>query len=313
MPAPLTALQLKTAIRQQVFPSNEQENLIAAHDAIFQEAFALISKWVPCEQENNVNTIDFCATYFLRGMSVMQQPPGVVKRIYMVANKDYEAPIFYREVDFEYLRQWAETLLGMVGLLPANPTPYPLGFAPADASTDCACGRSQIGYFAKNNGNIYTAPWMQSMETAVIEWDGIKTQWADADAMNPAQDYKQAVKEYLQFAHERDYGNPQRALMFYNPNTTPHSGLFASSLSSLMWECAQQRKLMPTPDTPDRRRLVTMTVIERGLPDPNVTPPRSLPLHGVGPPDPSLGNPGDTYVADDTNALFWKDANGWHP
>lgn len=37
------------------------------------------------------------------------------------------------------------------------------------------------------------------------------------------------------------------------------------------------------------------------------------PLHGHGPPAPSLGQSGDTYVDDDTNALYWKSASGWNP
>lgn len=311
----LTARQLMTAIRGELYPSGEQENLVAAHDQLFQEAFAEIAKWVPCEQTDNVNTTDFCATNFLRGMSVIAQPDGIVRRVYAVANHDYEDPIFYKEVDFEYLRQWAVTLVGSVGLLPANPTTYPLGFAEANSQYDCACGRARVAFFAKSKGNIYTAPWLQSMETLVVEWDGIKTNWADADAVTQTLDYKRAIKQYFQYAHERDYGNPQRAAMFYNPNTTPHSGIFAESRAALMWQCDQKRKMRDTPPEPDRTMLVTPQVIERGLPDPNAAPIDGIPqpLHGIGAPAANLGVPGDTYIQDDTNALYWKDVNGWHP
>jgi hypothetical protein len=201
----------------------------------------------------------------------------------------------------------------MVGLLPDSPTVYPLGFQPANSSTDCACGRARVGYWAKNKGNIYTAPWLQSMEFLIVEWDGVKTVWGNDDVVTPTQEYKKAIKEFFQFGHERDYGSPQRMAMFYNPNSNPRTGLFADTLAALMWQCREKRKQRPTPERPDNRRARgqgTLAVIERGLPP--AAPPETG-LHGHGPPDVSLGVDGDTYVDDDSQALFWKSGGVWKP
>lgn len=246
-----TVKQLQDEIRAQIWPSGEPENLkvspvsgvLSAHDAHFQEAFADISKWCPCEQEGQVNIIEFCKTFFKCGMTIVAAPRGNIRRVIVVVGDDYCDPVTYVQVAWPVPECLGRNISSRV---PEMPVPdFPLGFASASSATDATCGRARSGVWAIHKGNIYIYPWIQSVEKVLIEWDGIKKIWAEGDPVNEAQDYRKAVKLYCQFAHERDYGTSQKAneFKFGNP---PGSGGYDQALAELIWQCAQENKTRET-------------------------------------------------------------------
>lgn len=244
--------QLKTEILNQIYPSGTPENLVtpfangtkSAYDMLFDEAAAEISKWVPCEQEDNINLIAFCKTNYKCGLTVIPAPAGVVVRVFTVAGLDYCDPVLLRQVKWPEPECWASRLFPPKNTAFSN---LPMGFQPADASTDCQCGRARSGIWAIKDRNIYIAPWIQSNELIVVEWRGVKTEWSDTDLVNPAQDYKKALKAYVQYGHERDYGDFNKAQMYLTrvPGMMDR-GLFADALADLIWQCDQQTKVRKT-------------------------------------------------------------------
>lgn len=270
-----TVSQLKTEIRNQVWPSGPPENLTSAHDLLFQEAFAEIAKWVECEQVGNVDVTDFCKTFFKCGVTVLPCPKGIIRRLYVIANDDFCDPVFYEEVTYEKLVAWSNFLAYIIkqANVPLTGGPLPLGFRAADASTDSLCGRARQGYWAKYRGNIYIAPWIQSMESVVVEWDGIKTVWGDSDVVTDTQDYKKAIKLYFQYGHERDYGDQSMAaaLKVGNP---PGTGGFDQALADLGWQCRENTRVRESQPQPNKQRFgwITLDLIEKGLP-PGPVPP----------------------------------------
>ena len=235
-----TVAQLKTAIRNDIWASGEPENLVTSHNNHFQEAFADIAKWVDGERSQNVNLVKFCKTHYKAGMTVLSAPKGKIIRLFTVANEEYSDPVFYRQVAWPGPEQWARNLfLYPLPLITAVPK-LPLGFQYADAANDSLYGRARTGVWAVYRQNIYIAPWIQSNELVVVEWDGIKEQWDDADLINPAIAYQKAVKLYVQFAHERDYGKPERAVMFHNERD--FHGYYDTALGDLIHEDREQTK-----------------------------------------------------------------------
>ena len=264
----LTFLQLKTGIRNDIWPSGEPENLVVGHDNAFQEAAAEIAKWVKCEQTKNANVVQFCQTNYKGGMTVLAAPVGRIYRIFTVANQNFDDPVFYRQTEWPEPESWARNLYLFPGPLVTDSRPLPLGFGYANAVNDSAYGRARTGIWAIHNGNIYIAPWIQSNELVVIEWDGIKENWADADLVNPAIKYRQAIKLYVQYAHERDYGTEARADKFKNRQ---HSGWFDEVLEDLMDECKKQTELRETPGYDngglERDRLCSELSDDAAIPD----------------------------------------------
>jgi hypothetical protein len=248
-----TVAQLKTDIRNQIWASGEPENLISAHDNHFQEAFAEISKWVTCERDDNVNVIRFEKTFYKNGMTVLPAPRGIVNRVFTIANENFTDPVFVRQRQWPEPESWARNLY----LSPApdftKASRLPVGFGVADANNDSLYGRARTAIWAVYQNNIYIAPWIQSNELVVIEWKGIKTVWADNDLISPEIMYRNAVKLFMKYAHERDYGNMQDAMAFHNAS---HQGLFDEALATLIHECRERiRTRDEYPQTNERNRL----------------------------------------------------------
>jgi len=251
-----TFLTLKNEVRAQVWGETEPENLrdavvpgvLSAHDQHFQEAMADIAKWVRCEQTNIVDVIKFCNTFFKCGMTVFKMPNGKILRLMTVVEdedgRDYCSAITYREVEWPEPECVGREAIAAVGEMPALEDQLALGFTRATAATDGNC-RSLTGVWAKHRGNIYVAPYIQSTELILIEWDGIKTSWADEDLVNEEQDYKLAVQLYTQFAHERDYGSPEKAA-YYKSGLPMGTGGYDKALAELMWTCEEKLKVRET-------------------------------------------------------------------
>lgn len=272
-----TVGQLKDEIRRQTWPSGEAENLkgvqpdgsMGGHDLIFQEGLAEIAKWVVCEQSNNVDVIGFCKTNFKCGMTIVEAPHGFVRNVFTVVGNDFCDPVFLREVDWPLPEVFGRNLLPYLMTNTNLPARFPLGFTAADGGNDSKCGRARTGIWCKHNGNIYIAPWIQSVENVVIVWDGIKKRWSDDDPVNDDQDYKKALKLYLQYGHERDYGSNQAAQMIHNIGKT---GTFDEALGDLMWGCDQRRKVRDTAEALRDLNWMGPKLVELGLPPTPILP-----------------------------------------
>lgn len=87
----------------------------------------------------------------------------------------------------------------------------PLGFHYGQDETDNPCKRARFGIWAKYRGNIYIAPWVLSAETIVINWDGLRATWNDADLL-PIPDvdentYKAAVEWFVRAEDQKRFGD----------------------------------------------------------------------------------------------------------
>jgi|SRR6185295_1704056 len=246
-----TLSQLRTSIRRQIWADAESENLVSAHDQIVLEALSDIQKFVPCEKSRNANVIRFCNTWFKCGTTIVPRPRGVVRFLYTVeidedtSEREWCSPVFYRQVGRKEFECFAANLQPAPESDDASVPVMPLGFRRAGASTDAACGRAQDGLYCIDGENILIAPWMQSTELLVIEWAGNKlaSQWTDDDPVSDAIDFRKAVKLYLQYGHERDYGDIQVANTIHNHQKT---GTYDEALADLMLECQEQTRVRPS-------------------------------------------------------------------
>lgn len=104
------------------------------------------------------------------------------------------------------------------GLPPGLPV-LPLGYKYPQSSTD-AKRRAFRGYWANDRGRIYIAPWIQTTETIVMKWDGIKRSYSDDDPVDSDPQFIRTVKYFVQKEYERDdnrdYNASQAAEMQFN-------------------------------------------------------------------------------------------------
>ena len=61
--------------------------------------------------------------------------------------------------------------------------------------------RARIGMWSLHRGRIYIAPWIQSTETVLVEWDGVRMKWRDHDLTEDNNILKKAVGYYVLWQH----------------------------------------------------------------------------------------------------------------
>lgn len=148
---------------------------------------------------------------------------------------DYCSEIAYNEVDFCHVHSYLDYsrrqgccgsipfFFGLDGCnkarfpiptdegLPAGLPKLPLGNHYPQTSTDRKFGRAEIGIWAKQRGGIYIAPWIQSTETVIVTWDGIKRVWSDPDLIDDDPLLAEAVLQFVRWKHEDQFGRDYEA------------------------------------------------------------------------------------------------------
>lgn len=117
----------------------------------------------------------------------------------------------------------------------------PMGFRYPTASTN-AGGRSPSGVWANHRGRIYIAPWIESTETVVIEWSGIKRNWNGTDLVEDDPKFRQAVRLHVQVQHEQSFGDDPGKLqrLKYALYGGPDE---AGAIPLLIHECNEQNRI----------------------------------------------------------------------
>jgi hypothetical protein len=249
---------LKSAIRQQLWPAGRAKNLEAAHDQAFIDALIDLQTWVPCLRVNNHTLVPQCATFYNCGLTVFDAPRGSNLRLSVIdkinptthaedatAPDDWCSEIPYTQVDACHVKAYLARSASCGCCLPiaaffaldpllcakaAFPVPtdeglppglplLPLGFHYPQFSTDRKNGRAGAGVWAQETGKVFIAPWIQTTETVVLKWEGIKRTWSDADPIDDDPLLLQAVKEYVRWDHadkwDKDEAEAARALIAY--------------------------------------------------------------------------------------------------
>lgn len=275
--------ELKAKLRLQIWPEGEAENLVAPHDSFFVEALYDAQKNVECYRFGNSDVYPHCATYFNCGMTVIPKPHGHVTRIYVIdrlnaygeedaeGTDDYCEKVDLQQVNYCHMERYSgmcqrcssgnsdliesflQKIFGVFRIKRSYPAPtdagmeglptLPGGYHYPQASTDAA-GRSPYGVFAIHRGRIYVAPWIQSTETLVVEWDGIKRNWNDSDNVDDDPKLHQFVRTHVMWQHEKLYGDPGKARdleveIFGTHQSSGKVGL----LQDLIHECHEESRV----------------------------------------------------------------------
>ena len=255
--------------------SGEPDNLVASHDKAFVDALVDLQTWVECLRQDNTDLYEQCSTTYNCGLTVLLAPRGIIKKLSVIdkinpntgkedatAADDYCSEITYTEVDFCHVRRFLDRSriigaccspiglyfgLPFVSYRPEYPTPtdegvapglppLPMGFHYPQTSTDRTYGRAGAGIWAKNEGNIYVAPWIQSTETIIIRWEGIKRTWNNGDPIDDDPLLAKAVEEYVRWQHSRIWEKDEAAAQ-------DASGAYGVARSDLIHQCREETRV----------------------------------------------------------------------
>lgn len=112
----------------------------------------------------------------------------------------------------------------------------PLGYHYSQSSTDNPSGRAQSFLWSLKGGQIFIAPWIQSTEVIVIEWDGLKRVWNDTDIVDNDPLLKQAIEAYVMAEHARKYDHDYDA-------AGAAMEVYKEKRSQLMYECERENEI----------------------------------------------------------------------
>lgn len=240
-----TYLDFKNELRREIWPAGEPEKLRVAHDKFFLAAMIDLQKWDPCLRANNVTIFLACNMGWERWKSWMDMPNGKVYRIYTIVGDNWQDKVWYWSREFVELENWASSLNGHKVPVNEGMPVLPVGNKYPERATDVTDGRARVGAWAIWRHRLYLAPFIQSNEKVVLEWEGQKYKWEDGDPVDTdwwTQDVKEAVKSFVLERHEFWYGDRARAKDF--------KADYATQLSDLMWECREKTKEQDNEEVP---------------------------------------------------------------
>lgn len=250
----LTFGQLKAQLRAIIFPAGEAENLIARHDASFLDAMIDLQRWVECYQRRNTNVYPFCTTLFECGRTIIDDAPrGRIKRLYTIAGDEWCSKIYYLQREYADVENWSRNLLSVTAPTndPSKPA-LPQGYRYANKSTDAVCGRGRDGIWAIHRSRIYVTPWIQSNETVVIEWEGIKREWKDEDPVEEGPDFRRAVQNFVLMDVTLQDDCDDRKALFYKAE-------YEAAKADLIHECREETRVRKA-----EKPSATTAITERG-------------------------------------------------
>lgn len=233
---PYTFLNLKDEVKGKLFPNGVAENLAQSVDGYFTEALIDLQRWVDCMKDQQFNVYPQCATFFKCGLTVFDAPRGDIKRIITVGS-GWCCPVQYHQCSMEELRGWSSRFASFA-TDPANAgmPVLPFGIKYPEHTTDDIGGRAMVGKWAIDKGKIYLAPWIQSYEKIIIEWEGIKRSYADDDLVSNDADFTRAVRNFVKAQYagdfESDGGKKGDALIDY-----------AKDRADLMYDCREETRV----------------------------------------------------------------------
>lgn len=230
--------ELLTAVKAVVFPIGEPENLVAIHNSYVVDALNQIQQYVHCFRDNNVSVTAFGDTVYNCGLTVTDAPDGFIKRVYSLSSdnccrvnfiKSDLATLRFKnqqhEIDFEENKR------------PTQPTAKPALSGTdlyPDASANSILGRGITGWYAIEGCRLYVFPHLESTEDLVVEWTGVKDDYAMADTIfDSSTAVIRAVRLYLQRERARDLEIDDSLLQKYSAG-------YSDALGDLIWRCRQK-------------------------------------------------------------------------
>lgn len=194
-------------VRRSAWPEGEAENLVDIHKNHLKDALIDLQIKLSKLQENHTSITEQCATYYNCGATVFASPDNraLIQKIYTVLASDFCSKVYYEAVSKSELD--CLTTEADVGQIESGscvrcyqgayedlyygdqyPDPY---YKPK-------C-RSYEGKVALHKNHLWLYPSILPTESVVVEWDGIKRFWDNADLVEYDRLTEKAVELYLKW------------------------------------------------------------------------------------------------------------------
>jgi len=187
---------LRQKVSLTLWPDGEPETLFEAVTLKVEEALADLQRYLPGTRLRQRSIYPQSSTYFSCGLTVLPKPNGFIDKVYtgcydaQAGTVGYCSRLELAKSDYDNLEKWSRRFYLLTKDVVVDTSHFgPIQdaeFATVEFSYpsklyDSKFGRAIIGKYAIHNNKIYVAPYIQSDECVIVEWNGIKTEWNDAD------------------------------------------------------------------------------------------------------------------------------------
>lgn len=257
-----TFAQFKVKLRKTLWPAGEAKNLRYPDDRWIALAMMELQKWVPCVQQFNTSQFKHCATFWEDAKTVVDMPHGYIRDVYTIANDDWRDEVHLESASWNEIQSWATKLYRAKTPMNVGLPKLPMGYRNAEKAVDSICGRARLGIWAYNRHRLFVAPWIQSNETLIVEWDGLKSEWVDTDGVNELYwtvDYEDAITLFVRWKHEFFYGDMKAAMAYEQA--------WNNVLAQLMWNCREMTAQQAKKNIYDSQYLRSSQLADDKIPD----------------------------------------------
>ena len=236
----MTYAEFVDSIKSIVFPDREASRLKAGHSKYVLDGLIQLQRAVPCLRSRNFNTIAFSDTFFRCMMTVVPKPDGIIKRVWTYSTTDMCDDVLYTPTSRIHLERLVKEACGtgvsprggiQIGAVFVPYDPLPQGLLHADAITDKRF-RAGRGWFCIVEDEIWLYPYIESVEKVVVEWQGIKKEFSDADIVTYERDVQSALELYVR----------RETALRENCDTNEYlkfKSSFSEAQTDLIWWCRQ--------------------------------------------------------------------------
>ena len=235
----MTYSEFKAAVKADLWPEGEAENLVTLHNNLIVDALVELQRYVTCLRSNHTDLWPQCGTYYRKGTTVLDAPDGIIRRVATLSGSAWHSRITYRPVDRQEFERWSRRLWEMVEESPDQTGlgTLSLGFEYPGEESDSIYGRALSGMWSRDEKDrLHVAPWLQSNEYMLVEWDGIKRSWNDTDVVTFNTSVTRAVRLFIQKERPQDF---------------PDGNLYAKkwisdyqdALADVIYECEQKLRV----------------------------------------------------------------------
>lgn len=234
---------MKKRMRATLWPyPGEPRNLRIPHDNYFIDGANDLQKWNKCLQADNISVFPACSLYFDCGKSLAPAPVGVHQYVYTIANDEWCDKVYYDSASMDDVIAWARNRLQWLTPDGAGKPAIQQGIRFSSKATDSVAGRARGGIYCIHNQRLYITPWLQSNESLVVEWDGIKKVWGDTDLLDTEiwdADVEKAIREYVRWQDQDKHGcpTPQELIALERR--------YRDAAADCNWECENRTQQRP--------------------------------------------------------------------
>ena len=185
------------------FPLGTPENLWPLAETLGVEAMIQVQRTVDCWQKGHTDVFPSCETFNQNGATVITKPDGEIRRVYTIENREdgWNVPVPYNPLLLPDFRRWMSRFRSRAAwmLRDNKPITGDEGFSDPSASQDSPAGRALVGIYTIDPSakRLLVAPWLQSYEALVVEWDGIKRSWTDDDIVSDNPDFLRLIRLWI--------------------------------------------------------------------------------------------------------------------